>query len=61
MAMRLDQLIENFKKEKDGKPKNRQSVVIYDPENTESMKLPENPSEVVIFLPDNGRDELSHR
>lgn len=53
--MRLDELINQRREnQKEEKP---QKVVIYDPEAPGEPEPPKNAADVVILLPDNGRDQ----
>jgi hypothetical protein len=51
--MRLDEIIQNWDAEDD---EQRNNVHIYDPEDEEQPKRPEDASGVIVMLPDNGRD-----
>jgi hypothetical protein len=51
--MRLDEIIQGWDSE-DEEPKNK--VHIYDPDVPGEPEPPENAADVVIMLPDNGRD-----
>ncbi|NGP90004.1 hypothetical protein [Fodinibius halophilus] len=52
--MRLDKLIEQRKRQQE--KTEPQKVFIYDPETPGEPEPPENTADVVIMLPDNGRD-----